>query len=214
MNPIRLIAIWCFVVTSSITFSQPPLGFVEMKDVSDFKTSVKETIGQIQTIKADFSQEKHLSIFSKTIDSHGNMAFKAPAKLKWTYTTPYSYEILIRDQTISINDQGKVSTFDLSSSEKFSEINALILNSITGKILEDARFSTAYYDNESFQLVVLKPKDSEMSSFISEIHIYVDPRKKQVSKIKIVESASDYSVITFSNQILNEPIPDGLFNTP
>ena len=214
MNRIRLIIICCFALVSGIAFSQQPEGFVEMKDVSEFKASIIETIGNIKTISAAFSQEKHLSIFSKTIDSQGTMAFKAPGNLRWTYTSPYSYEILIKNQEISINDGGKVNTFDLSSSEKFSEINGLILNSITGKILDDERFTTTYHENATFQLVVLRPRAKEMSSLISEIHLFIDPNKKQVSKIKIVESASDYTVIKFSNQILNQPMSDGIFSTP
>lgn len=214
MNRIKHLIICCFVCMSSAAFSQQPEGFSEMKNVQAFKASIIETIGKIETISATFSQEKHLSIFSKTIDSQGTMSFKAPSNLRWSYTVPYSYEIVIKNETISINDGGKVNTFDLSSSEKFGEINQLILNSITGKILDDERFTTSYYENATFQLVALKPKAQDISGFISEIQLFIDPKVKQVSKIKIVESASDYTVIKFSNQILNQPIADGIFNTP
>ena len=142
------------------------------------------------------------------------MSVKVPSNLRWRYTVPYSYEIVIKNETISINDGGKVNTFDLSSSEKFGEINQLILNSITGKILDDERFTTSYYENATFQLVALKPKAQDISGFISEIQLFIDPKVKQVSKIKIVESASDYTVIKFTNQILNQPMSDDIFNTP
>ena len=212
MKTIKLI--WIFLVASSLGFSQVPEGFAKMDDINQFQIAVKKTIGSIQTLKADFSQAKHLSIFSKTLGSDGTLIFKAPGQLKWSYKNPYHYEIIINGKTISINDEGKINSFDLSSSEKFSEINDLILNSITGKILDDERFKTSYFQNKEFQLVVLEPKSPEMSSFISEIHIFIDPDKNQVSKIKLVESANDFTVIHFSNQILNELIADRIFNTP
>ena len=212
MKTIKLI--WIFLFASSLGFSQVPEGFAKMDDINQFQIAVKKTIGSIQTLKADFSQAKHLSIFSKTLDSDGTLIFKAPGQLKWSYKNPYHYEIIINGKTISINDEGKINSFDLSSSEKFSEINDLILNSITGKILDDERFKTSYFQNKQFQLVVLEPKSPEMSSFISEIHIFIDPDKNQVSKIKLVESANDFTVIHFSNQILNELIADRIFNTP
>lgn len=212
MKSIKLI--WIFLFASSVAISQVPEGFAKMDDIPKFRAEVTETIGSIQTLKADFVQAKHLRIFSKTLDSDGVMVFKAPGQLKWSYKTPYHYEIIINGKTISINDEGKVNSFDLSSSEKFTEINELILNSITGKILDDERFKTMYFQNKEFWLVVLEPKNLEMSSFISEIQIFVNPDKNQVSKIRLVESANDYTVIQFSNQILNEPIPDSLFNMP
>jgi|SRR5690554_936172 len=212
MKSINLI---CFLLFASFSvFSQAPEGFSKMDDIPQFRAAIQETIGSIRTLKSDFTQAKHLSIFSKTIDSEGVLVFKAPDRLKWTYKSPYHYEIIINKNTISINDGGKVNSFDLSSSEKFSEINELILNSITGKILDDERFKTTYFQNDKFWLVVLEPENNEMSGFISEIQIYVEPVKNRVSKIRLVESANDYTVIHFSNQILNEPIADSLFNTP
>lgn len=210
----KLFPILFFLLAALSVAGQDTDGYSAMKNVVEFQHSIQTTIGSIKTIRANFQQEKHLSIFSKTIDSEGTMAFKSPDKLKWAYTNPYNYVIQIKDQTITINDDGKANTFDLSASEKFSDINRLILNSITGKILDDDRFTTQYFENANTWLVVLIPKDAEIRKYMNVIQIYIAKKDKQVSGIKLIESETDFTLINFSNQVLNKPIADDVFDTP
>lgn len=211
MKLLKQLLIAIFVLSCLAGAAQRIDGYTPMENVLDFKQSIQAKIGSIETIQADFQQEKNLAIFSKTIESEGKMTFKAPDKLKWGYTQPYDYVITIHGQTITIDDAGNVKTFDLSASEKFSGINRLILNSITGKILDDQSFETAYYENESTYLVVLSPKDGDIKRYMNAIQMYISKADKQVSGIKLIESESDFTRISFSDQVLNEPVANEIF---
>src|SRR5688572_10122123 len=82
--------------------------FVAMKDVAGFRKGIEGMAKSTNTIKADFKQEKYMSILSNKLDSEGAISFKKPGLLKWQYTKPYQYAITLNGKNIVINDQGKV----------------------------------------------------------------------------------------------------------
>lgn len=61
-------------------------------------------------------------------------------------------------------------------------------------------------------MVLVIPLSKAITSFISQMELYVNKESYSVTKIKIIESGSDYSIITFSNLKINENYEDKIFN--
>lgn len=186
--------------------------YVPMKDIQAFRKGIEQMAASTTSIKADFKQEKYLSILSNKIDSEGVILFKKPNLLRWEYKSPFEYIIVLNGNEIMIKDQGKVNAFDIGGSQAFKEVNNLIINSVQGNVLDTEQFHIEYYESEVLYLAKLTPKDAKMKQFLQGIDIHFDKKDFSVSKVKLIESEGDYTLITFFNKKLNENLPDASFS--
>ena len=191
-------------------FSQ--LGFSPMKNLEQFKRSLTETAKNTLTMESRFVQEKNLDVISEKIISHGNFFFKQQNNLRWEYTDPYRYLIIINGDKIFVKDENRENRFDASSNQLFSEINAIMIGCIRGTILENVKqFSIEYLENSENYLLKLYPKESRLKNVVAEIRICFIKKTFIVSKIEMHESSGDFTKIIFSGMKLNNPVGDENF---
>ncbi len=185
--------------------------FKPVIDKDSVEKRLMDESGKINSIKSNFTQDKHLENLSIVIRSEGNFYFRQENKLKWEYTSPYYYLILINEGKFTIKDENKTNQYNIQSNKIFREINNIIINSVNGTLIKSGDFISNFFENEKTYLVRLIPKDKNMLEIITEIFIYFSKKDYTVEKIKIVEPGEDYSVITFSNKEINAEIPDKIF---
>ena len=184
-----------------------------MKDVSGFKTKLTEMSKSTNTIESNFTQEKNLSILSKAINSKGYFCYKKENKVRWEYTEPYAYLVIIQGSKLFIKDRNNKKQYDTQSNKMFQELNKFLVGCINGDILNKTNeYQIDYMENALQYYVKLVPNDKKMKEMISEIHIYFNKKDYAVDKLKMVEPGGDYTNIEFVNKKLNGIIPDEKFN--
>lgn len=164
-----------------------------------------------KTIDSDFKQYKHLDILENDIESIGHFSFQASDKVRWEYSKPYKYLIIMNAGTMWINDGNKTQKFDTNSNKMFKEINDLMVGMLQGKILESNNFDVGFYENSKQILAKLTPKTAEMKDFLSGIHLFFDKKDYSVAKIKMLEHSGDFTLIEFYNRKTNIDIPKSMF---
>ncbi len=195
------------------SFQSGEAGFEKMTDKPAFRKGVEQMAAATSSIQASFTQEKYLSILTDKIVSEGNIHFKKPNLLRWEYHQPFEYGIILNGKQITIKDDGKTNSFDIASSQAFQQINELIINSVQGNVLDEEHFEISYWENNHFYLTKLLPKDAQMAKFLKGVDVYFDKKDFSVSKIRLTEAEDDYTLITFADKKMNEPIPDAYFAT-
>jgi outer membrane lipoprotein-sorting protein len=100
---------------------------------------------------------------------------------------------------------------DLKGNAVFEQVNNIMIVSVSGNILDNKDYGIQVFENSKFYLIPMKPTSQAISALISQMELYVDKNSYSVTKIKMVESGSDYSEISFSNLIINEEFDEGLF---
>ena len=192
------------------SFSQS--SFKAIKDISFFKSNLAEMTEKTNTIKSDFIQEKNLSFLSEKIISKGLFYFKKENKIRWQYTEPFEYLIIVNENKIYIKDEDRESKYDMASNKIFKEINKIITGCVQGEILNnDKEYKIEYYENDNFYYVKLTPYSEKMKEFLSNINIYFDKKDFSVSKLEMIELSGDYTKIEFLNKKSNEEIQDEKF---
>ncbi len=205
-----LLAALLLLFMPSMVFSQQ--GFTPLKDPSAFKKRVAESSSKIFSIESTFIQEKNLSVLSEKIISKGKFYFRKEKSLRWEYTDPYKYLIILHDDKFLIKDEGKVSKFDVQSNKMFREINTIFLGCVQGTLLADEkRFSSTFAENNSSYLVKLKPLETPMKETLKEIWIYFGKTDLMVSKLEMHEYSEDYTNISFTVKNINQTITDDKF---
>jgi outer membrane lipoprotein-sorting protein len=201
----------CLLFLPFLSFTQ--IGFTPTADPADFRHRLEEATKKIHSIESNFVQEKNMSALSEKITSKGKFIFQKEKSLRWEYTEPYQYLIILHNDKFLVRDDAKVSKFDVQSNKVFREINTIILGCVQGTLLQDTkRFSAVYLENQNYYLVKLKPLTSPMRESLSEIRIYFDKQDLTVSKLEMQEVSGDYTNIAFTQKKFNMTYPDEKFN--
>jgi outer membrane lipoprotein-sorting protein len=180
--------------------------------IAKLRAGVRAASAGTSTISSDFTQEKEMQIMKDKIISSGKFYFKKEKLLRWEYTTPYSYLIVINNTKISVKDEQKTSTFNLSANKVFAEINNIIMGSVQGTLLSDDKtFSPEFYENGASYIARLKPLSAKLKESLSEIVIFFDKSDFSVTRIEMYEPNKDCTRISFTGKKFNLAIPDEKF---
>lgn len=194
-------------------FSQGPL--TGLKNPELFKQKFREATKNTNTIEADYIQEKNMSVLSEKIISKGRFLFKKENKLRWEYTVPFHYLILLNNGTMVIQDEDKKSKVDIRNNKMFTEINSIIIGCVQGNIFNDEKkFRSSFFENGSSYMVKLQPLDKTLKEYLSEIRIFFTKSDLSVSRLEMHEPSGDYTKIDFSGIKTNAIIPDAKFLVP
>jgi len=167
---------------------------------------------QIQTLQCDFTQTKVLSILNDKLVSSGTMTFAQPSKLRWTYTTPYNYTLIITDEKVHIAKGSKRNSIDVQSSRFFQEIAQMMAGSVTGKCLTQTQdFSVTMQMGDTYYIAVLTPKGKQLRKMFQKIRLTFDKTRKVVTQVELTEPSGDTTQIVFQQIRQNQPVSDKTF---
>lgn len=198
-------------VVSGIVLSAQTNNFKKVTDQKTIAQKLNNASLNSKSIDSDFIQFKHLDILENDIKSKGHFSFQAEDKVRWEYSEPYKYLIIMNKGIMWINDGNKTQKYDTESNKMFKEINDLMLGMLQGQILENKNFDVIFYENSKQVLAKLSPKTTEMKDFLSNMHLYFDKKDYSVVKIKMLEHSGDYTLIEFFNKKINVEIPKSMF---
>ena len=193
----------CQLFAQNATFST--------SEAKAFKESVSSKAETIENLQADFRQLKFMKIMQKTVESDGHIWYASPGKLKWSYTSPYNYQLLFKDSSLYIIENGKTRKMNTGNSELFEKMGELVAGSFNGRILEmDELFKTDFTRDGKLVKATVTPKDENLAEMFSEILIFFNT-EKYIEKVKLMEPSGDYTEIKMSNFMTNQKIPASVF---
>ena len=209
MNKMKIILLILFLSAAFVKAQQP---VTDAGRIGNVRKGVEEAAARTSTIIASFTQDKEMSILDEKLRSSGSFYFKKEKMLRWEYTRPYSYIIVINNDRITIRDDSKTSQFD-TRNKVFSEVNKIIVGSIRGTLLSDeANFSATFAETSSSWVVKLVPLTEGLKGTLSGITLWFDKKDFSVGKLEMAEVTGDRTVITFTEKRFNEPIADEKFS--
>lgn len=186
-------------------------GQQDMKPMSNpalFSDRLIKASSAVNSITSDFVQEKNLSVLNEKIISKGRFAFKKENNIRWEYTEPYRYLIIISNNQMFMRDEKNKKQIDIQSNPMFREMNRFITGCIQGDILKNENeYSKEFFENDKYYYVKLIPKSDKVRQMLNEVHIWFNRVDMGVEMLKMVESGNDYTQIMFTGKILNPVIP-------
>lgn len=197
-----------FLLFPVIGFTQ---SFKDVKDTTALKLKIESMSKATNSIESDFVQEKNLSMLSEKIISKGHFVFKKDNLLRWEYTSPSKYLIVINKEKIMIKDEKKTSKYDMNSNKVFKEINDIMLSCVQGTIFKSKKFKTNYFENDKFYKLELLPQEKNMKNAFKKINLFFDKNVTSVAKLEMIESSDDKTLLDFSNKKINAPVAETLF---
>jgi len=210
---IRLFIILSLLFYSSGLKSQNP-GWTLLNQPETFKRSFAQATAATESIQADFIQEKTLTMLSEKINSKGKFWYRKKDFLRMEYVQPYVYLLILNGGNIFTKDGQKENKISAGSNRVFRQVNRILLDCVSGKMLENPDFQYRIFENSGSWLIELKPLEKNLLKLYKNINVIIDSKDYSAKSIEMVELSGDKTNIRFQNKELNAKIPDSVFLIP
>ena len=176
----------------------------QTEDVIETLTS---TAAAMKSMQCRFEQEKNMEMLEQPTYSEGRMCYIAPDKMRWEYTKPLEFALVVEDDKITKITDGKEEVVDSKSSRMYQGIVSIIMSSATGKNLFDkSTFDVTISDAGDYWKAEMKPKKRDMKRMLSMLTFYFEKERNIINKVEYTEAAGDVTTIQFLDIIINENI--------
>ena len=128
------------------------------------------------------------------------------------YFHPYPYLLILNGGKIFIKDGQKENKFSANSSKIFQQVNRILIDCVSGNILNNPDFQARIFENASSYLIEFHPVAKNLKDLFKNINIVIDKKGYSAMTVEMNEVSGDKTIIRFQNKVLNAPIPDSVFN--
>lgn len=171
---------------------------------------IREGAGRIQSIQADFIQEKHMKILAKPLTSEGVFYFRMPNDLRWEYTDPIQSVLLMYNGDTRRYIRGKDGWVqdDAAQLQAMGVVLQEITNWLNGRFDENPDFNATLGPERK---IVLTPKKASLAGIISRIVLHLSETPGLMDAVTIHEGEDSFTRLVFQNPRLNPPMEDAVF---
>ncbi len=203
MKKLLLLMALCFVMLSISA-----QGTNEAK----IRQQIETAASNMKTMQCDFVQTKYLRMLNDKMVSTGKMYYQQSDKLRWEYTSPYSYAFVLNGSKVLISKGSRNDVINVNQSKFFKEIARIMMNSVVGKALNDKRdFTVSLSTTTSEYIATLYPQQKQMQQMFQKIILHFNKQKAMVAKVELIEKRGDHTVIEMKNVKVNSPINAKIF---
>ena len=197
---------WCgFAMAQS---AQP----LSEKESAEIEAQLTEAALSMQTLQCRFVQEKTSSMLAEPTVAEGTMHYAAPDRMRWEYTRPYAFALVVNGERIVKVTDGKAEVVDGKSNRMYQGIVSIIMGSASGKKLFDTSvFDVVLYDENAYWRAEMTPKRRDMKRMFSQLVFRFDKKTKSISRVEFKEASGDVTSIRFEEFKLNEAIGEDCF---
>lgn len=206
------ILVWmCVILLTGVAHAQQYAGYKPVADLPAFKQRFAAESQKVQTITADFTQEKVLTALTEKITSYGKFWFKRSNRVRIDYTKPFTYRMVMNGDKMLVRDDQKENRINVRSNKLFQQVNRIMIDCLQGTILDSKDFTSRVFENDKQYLLEMTPSGKSLKEFFKTIVLVVEKKDYSVKSIEMNEPAGDVTTILFSNKTLNAAVADEVF---
>jgi len=176
------------------------------------KQKVNQTASAMKTMQCDFVQTKHLKMLNNDFVSHGKMYYQQSNKLRWEYTSPYSYTFILNNDKVLLKNKQRNDLIDIKQNKLFREIVRIMMSSVVGNCLADDKnykVSIATIGNE--WVATLLPQRKDMKQMFPKLVLHFHAKKSVVNTVELYDKNGEKTIIELKNIRINETIHPHMF---
>ena len=198
-----------FVAVSLMVTAQTQLSESQTQEVIRQLTQVASTM---QSMQCRFVQEKTSSMLAEPSVAEGTMHYAAPDRMRWEYTAPYAFALVVNGERLVKVTDGKAEVLEGNAGRMYQGMVNLIIGSASGKKLFDTTvFDIVFYDDNGFWRADMTPQRRDMKRMFSQLVFRFDKKTNGISRVEFVSANGDVTSIRFEEIKVNEAISDKVF---
>jgi outer membrane lipoprotein-sorting protein len=168
---------------------------------------------RVDSVQADFIQEKQLPILARPIFSKGQFVFQAPGSLRWEYFSPIRTVLLMHDGHTRkfIQHDGDFVEEQGMGVDSMQIVLQEITGWLDGEITDTATFQVQSKEDDR---IVLTPREAALAKIISRIELKLLGKSGLMESVTLYEGPGSLTKMVFSNGLLNTKIAATRFTEP
>lgn len=158
----------------------------------------------VRTLKADFTQERKLTLLATSVKSTGNLSFVAPDRLRWELGSPDDVVYWIGPEGLSYRTKSSKATAapqGASVAKALTDVRALL-----GGDLGALRERYVLGGSRGADSVEITGTAKEPKASVKSFVLVLDKTLTLPVKARLVEGKNDTIDITYANARINEPV--------
>ena len=192
----KLYLIGFLIFTSIFSFAQT------QEEVTQMLT---QAAASMQCMNCRFTQQKTMAMLTEPTVSEGLMVYNAPDKMRWEYTSPYAFALVVNGDKITKITDGNEEILDAKSGRMYQGIVSIIMSSATGqKLFDKSMFDVEITDDGDFWRADMKPKKNSMKRMFTMLTFYFSKNDNIINKVEMKEASGDVTTIQFYDMKINE----------
>lgn len=175
-------------------------------------SEISKSTSAIKTIQCEFVQTKSLKMLGDKMVSKGKMYCQQPSKLRWEYTSPYTYTFILNDNNVMLKSGSRSDVIDINQNKMFKEIARIMMNSVLGKLLTDKKdFAVTVKPSGKQYVATLTPLRKDLKQMFTQIVLHYDTKEGMVKSVVLNEKNGDSTTIELTNIKKNSTINASVF---
>jgi len=177
---------------------------------ADSWEELETAAGTVTSIKAGFTQEKHMKILVRPLVSEGRLLFQGPDSLRWEYSRPVQSILLLHNGQTKrfVKKNGSVVEDASANLQSMQVVVQEITQWLSGRFDENPAFTAKLAPG---RVIVLVPKDESFARLIQRIEVHLSDRPAIIKSVMIFESEDTFTKLDFKDVIINQKLDDVLF---
>ena len=182
-------------------------------DEAKVKQQINAVASGMKTMQCDFVQTKYLKMLNDKMVSKGKMYYQQTNKLRWEYTSPYTYTFVLNGSSVLLSKGNRNDVINVNQSKFFKEIARIMMNSVVGKSLVDSKdFKVSLTCSSTEYVATLIPQQKQMKQMFQKIVLHFNRQKTTVSMVELIEKRGDKTVIELKNVKVNATVNAKVFD--
>ncbi len=173
-------------------------------------TELKSTLAGMESIKGDIKQAKAFAFLTDKLISTGIFIYQKESKLRWEFTEPIEYIILINKNSMRLKEEGEEKKYK-GMNQILRQVKEIILGCIDGSIMSNSNYKTEFSTNGERIRIHLQPKAKNLKEFIQQIDVQFEKKGSTLKKVTLTDPSGDMTDIFFSNVEINQTIDESVF---
>ncbi len=167
--------------------------------------AISQKASQLKSVRAEFTQEKHLKILAHPLISKGTFIYQAPKSLRWEYKSPVKSLMLMHNDSSKkyIQEDGELVEEQGGGFESMEIILQEITNWLNGRFTDNPIFNTS---QENDLRIIFTPKDQAIARLINRIELKLSDQPSLMDSVTIYEGPASFTRLTFSNAEINQEL--------
>lgn len=178
---------------------------------------IQQTLKKVQTVEADFVQEKHLKILDQPLIIRGHFALQKPDRLIWIVREPVRYAVRIEGEEVRQWDEDtkRVDVIHLGGDPTFKAISDQIQSWFLGDYEALAKSYDVVLLSEKPLMLAFTPKpDSMVAKLLKRVAVTFADDEQYIDQMVIDEAGGDSTTLKFVRTQVNQRVKENVWRMP
>ncbi len=209
---IRVIA-WLLIAGAAVAAADdPPLRPVA--DPRPILEALQRKMSSLRSVYLDFTQERHLQLFTEPLKSEGVMLIDRPDYIRWETTAPYQSILLGNHKSVAQFERadGEWKKLRLGFPQMLKRVMTQMVLMHQGKLDALTSDFTISVSTGSVAVVTLVPRDENVRAMLASLEVRMLPDFSATREVIMHEPGGDRTRIVFRRERRDVKIPPAAFD--